>query len=127
MVQDYPWTGSGFGALSELIPSYLPRGESGSWAELHNDYLEVYVAGGLIALALAAWLAATFVRRVARVVRLEAANGRLLPSLGLVLGLVALAVHETVDFNLQIPANALQFVVIAAIGVAPLARPGAGP
>jgi hypothetical protein len=47
-----------------------------------------------------------------------------LPRLGLTLGLIALAVHETVDFNLQIPANALLFVVLAAIAVAPLTREG---
>jgi hypothetical protein len=38
-----------------------------------------------------------------------------------VLGLLALAVHEAVDFNLQIPANALLFVAIAAMAVSPLA------
>jgi O-antigen ligase len=122
MAADYPLTGSGFGAFSELIPAYLPPGEGGLWLQLHNDYLEVYLAGGLVAVALVAWLAVAFVARVVRAVRLESARGQALPSLGLALGLLALAVHEAVDFNLQIPANALLFVVIAALGVSPLAR-----
>jgi O-antigen ligase len=69
MSQDYPWTGSGFGAFPEVFPAYLPRGENDFWVELHNDYLEVYVAGGLVAVALSGWLAAAFGMRLARAVR----------------------------------------------------------
>lgn len=122
MAGDYTLTGSGFGAFSEIIPNYLPRGESDDWYQLHNDYLEVYLAGGLVAAVLTTWLAAAFVVRLARVVRSESAPDRILASLGLALGLLALALHEAVDFNLQVPANALLFVVIAAMGVSPLAR-----
>jgi O-antigen ligase len=124
MVADYPLTGSGFSTVAEVIPSYHPRGESGTWEELHNDYLEVVVAGGAIAVALVSWLTVVFGWRVVRSLRLGARRGRFLPGLGLSLGLIALAVHETVDFNLQIPANALLFVVLAAIAVAPLTREG---
>jgi O-antigen ligase len=123
LAHDFRWTGCGFGAFAEVFPAYMPRGENDSWFELHNDYLDIYVAGGLVAVALTAWLVVAFGHRAARVVRAAAASGQLLPSLGLVLGLLALAVHEFVDFNLQIPANALLFVVIAAVGVAPLSRP----
>jgi hypothetical protein len=121
LAADYRWTGSGFGTLGEALPAYLPRGESGYWAQLHNDYLEVYVVGGLVAVALLSWLAATFAHRLWRVALSDAGSGRLLPRLGLVLGLSALAAHEFVDFNLQIPANALLFVVVAAMSVTPIA------
>jgi hypothetical protein len=122
MAKDYALTGSGFGAFREVIPAYLPRGDSGLWLQLHNDYLEMVLAGGLVAVTLVAWLAAVFASRVVRAVRAESADGRLLPSLGLAMGLVALALHEIVDFNLQIPANALLFVVLAAMSVSPVAR-----
>jgi O-antigen ligase len=124
MAGDYPLTGSGFGALAELIPAYLPRGESELWVQLHNDYLEVLVDGGAIAAVLIAWMAAAYAWRLIRALRVDAGRGRVLPTLGLTLGLAALAAHEAVDFNLQVPANALMFVVIAAIAVAPLAREG---
>jgi O-antigen ligase len=94
---------------------------------LHNDYLEVYLAGGLAAAALVAWLAVGYATRAFGVVRSELARGSGLASLGLALGLLALAAHEAVDFNLQVPANALLFVVIAAIGVSPLAPTAEGP
>lgn len=122
MAKEYPLVGSGFGAFRDVVPLYLPGGDSGHWLQLHNDYLEVCLAGGLVAAALTAWLASAFAARVVRAVCAESAEGRLLPSLGLAMGLVALALHEIVDFNLQIPANALLFVVVAAMGVSPLAR-----
>jgi len=122
MANDFSLTGSGFGAFGEVFPAYLPRGEGDTWAQLHNDYLEVYLAGGVVAAALVAWLAVAFGYRVARVLRVATGHGRLFSALGLVLGLVALTVHESVDFNLQVPANALLFVVIAAMGVSPLSR-----
>jgi hypothetical protein len=122
LARDYGFVGSGFGALPDVLPAYLPPGETGLWAQLHNDYLEVYVAGGWVAVVLASWLAVAFVHRVWRASRWEAARGRSLPTLGLVLGLVALAVHESVDFNLQIPAIALLAVVIAAMSLSPLVR-----
>jgi len=122
MGSDYPVTGSGFGAFAELFPAYLPRGESEVWIQMHNDYIELFLAGGLVAAVLAAWLAAVFSLRAARVLRAVRGNDRFLPALGLAFGLVAIAVHEGVDFNLQVPANALLFVVIAAMCVAPHAR-----
>ena len=39
--------------------------------------------------------------------------------LGPALGLVALTVHAVVDFNHQMPANALLFVTVAALALAP--------
>src|SRR4029077_17210979 len=97
MAEDYPLAGSGFGAFSDIIPGYLPRGDSASWLQMHNDYLEVYLAGGLIAAALLGWLAVAYALRMARVVRSESARRRGLPAIGLALGLLALAAHEAVD------------------------------
>lgn len=122
LAKDFPLTGSGFNALPDLIAEYLPAGESERWSALHNDYLEVYVAGGLIGAALATWLTLAFLIRVLRSLKQESARDRLLPAMGLMLGLFAMAAHEAVDFNLQIPANALLFVVIAALGVSSLAE-----
>lgn len=119
MGRDFMLTGSGFGAFQEVFPPYLPRGERDLWYQMHNDYLELYLAGGLVAVVLVLWLAAGFVMRAVRGFRIESSRGRLLPALGLILGLLALAVHEAVDFNLQIPANALLFVVLAALATSP--------
>lgn len=119
--KDFPLTGSGLGAFRVVIPSYLPAGERDQWLQMHNDYLEVLIGGGVVAAALAIGLAIAFVGRFAGAVRLAASAGRVLPVLGIGLGLVSVAVHEFVEFGLQTPGNALLFVTIAACGVAPLA------
>ena len=35
---------------------------------------------------------------------------------GVVMGVVAIGIHSTVDFNLQIPANAFVFMILLALG-----------
>jgi O-antigen ligase len=119
MGRDFMLTGSGFGAFPEVFPAYLPRGESDVWYAIHNDYLELFLAGGVITVALVLWLTVGYAIRAVRSVRIESKRGWLFASLGLALGLLALAAHEAVDFNLQLPANALLFAVAAAIAASP--------
>jgi len=125
MFGDYPLTGSGFGSFAEVFMTYAPAGSGTYWNQAHNDYLEVLLEGGLVAAALALWLAVGFVRRAAP--RLRRASGGTPVRLGLALGALALAVHALVDFNHQIPANALLFVVVCALlAPCPDPRPAAG-
>jgi hypothetical protein len=125
MVLDFPLTGIGFGAFAQLFPRYLPTGETGQWGYLHNDYMQLVVEGGLVAGALTAWLAWGFATRAVRHVLASTRPASSLARFGLLLGIGSLAVHAIVDFNHQIPANALLFVVLSALAVpAPEARPG---
>ena len=68
----------------------------------------------MIAAVLIAWLVVGFCVRGVK--RLRRHSGSISVSrLGLALGLTSLALHAVVDFNHQIPANALLFVAIAAL------------
>ena len=63
---------------------------------------------------LIAWLMVGFSIRAVR--RLRRHNGSISVSrLGLALGLVSLILHAWLDFNHQIPANALLFVTLSAL------------
>jgi tetratricopeptide (TPR) repeat protein/O-antigen ligase len=116
---DYPLTGSGFGSFRDVFPAYMPPGELARWRQLHNDYLEVLVEGGTIAGILLAWLVLAYVLRLAR-----SRSWRGHPEMaGLLIGLATLAVHAGFDFNHQIPANGLLFVVLAGIAASCAARP----
>jgi O-antigen ligase len=118
MLGDYPWTGSGFGSFRDVFPHYTPAGDHERWVQLHNDYLEVLVEGGVIAGVLLVWLVWGLARRIFSSRVLRGPDGIDPEGLGLTLGLVALALHATFDFNHQIPANALLFTTLAAIAVA---------
>ena len=126
MLGDFPWTGTGFGAFRRVFPHYLPTGESDLWLQLHNDYLEVLVDGGLVAGLLVAWLAWGFWSRALSSLLRDGGPRRRLARTGLVLGLACLSAHALVDFNHQTPANALLFVVASALALREAAAPGEG-
>jgi len=117
MLRDFSIAGCGYGAFGDVFPAYLPTGEYMRWEQLHNDYLEAAISGGVVGAVLLAWLASAYARRALR--RLSRARHEHdATTVGLVVGLSALSVHALADFNHQIPANALLFVVLGALAVA---------
>ena len=113
MIGDFPLTGAGFGSFRHIFARYMPAGESMRWAHAHNDYLELLLDGGVVALGLLGWLVWGYGTRVAR--RLHGAAPVSPGRIGLVVGLVTLSIHAFLDFNHQIPANALLFVATCAL------------
>lgn len=118
MVRDYPITGVGFGAFGQVFTSYVPPGEPGRWLQLHNDYLEVLVEGGVPGGLLLLALMWAYFSRLARAQFHRPMDRIVAPArLGMVIGLACLSLHALVDFNHQIPGNALVFVVLAAVAL----------
>ena len=123
MWQDHFWWGAGPGHFDYLYPQYRPPTYLAQMqpAYVHNDYLNTLADWGLIgALSIAAsWLLlSTAVFKTWRTVRRAA---RELPSnkLSLLLGAgsaaLAMLIHSFMDFNLQIPANAVLLVALMAL------------
>jgi O-antigen ligase len=78
------------------------RFQGSDWyREAHNDYLQVLVETGLPGLLIALWAAAAALRRVA-------------PSRWVFAALLAMLLHALVEFDFQIPALPVLFVVLAA-------------
>lgn len=113
--KDYWLTGSGGGSFYVTFPTYSSRGLVSYFDHAHNDYLQLLAETGVIGLglcalivALAAWQALhTLRRRDDRLMRGTA--------FGVMLAICWLAIHSAVDFNMQIPANALTMTVILAL------------
>ena len=122
MVVDHPVFGIGFGAFRVVFPRYLSSGEADLWNQAHDDWAEMTVEGGLVALGCTLWLAVAFWRRVRAVWSGASSRGFRLTLLGLLLGIGSLTLHALVDFNHQIPANALLFVVASALALSPERR-----
>jgi hypothetical protein len=126
MFRDYWLAGSGYGAFHAVFPIYQPAGETDQWTYAHSDWIEAALAGGCIGLALTLAVAAGFAGSVVAAIRSSWGGPRRAARLGAAAGVASLGVHAGVDFNHQIPANALLFVVIAAWVVAPaLGKAGA--
>jgi putative inorganic carbon (hco3(-)) transporter len=114
MWKDYPVFGSGLGSFPVVFPRYSESGTDVSYTHAHNDYLEFGAETGAIGLSLlglmvvmsfAAALRAQFLRRDPLMRGL---------SFAAMMAILALMIHSSADFNLQIPANALTFMLTLA-------------
>jgi O-antigen ligase len=111
LVPDFPVFGVGLNAFSTVYPLYQTIWRTEWIGEAHNDYLQVLLDLGLVGAVLVAALLVLVFRAAWR----GAPRGGL--ELGLLGALLALAVHNLVDFNWQIPANAVTWVALAALAL----------
>ncbi len=110
----HPILGIGLGAFETVYPIY-GRGDGSFVIQFaHNDYLQVLSDGGIVGGAIALWFIIVIARAVIQVTRSADPFLRAL-GLGSAAGVFALLVHSLFDFNLQIPSNALLFLLLAAI------------
>jgi O-antigen ligase len=107
MVPDFPLLGAGFNAFGTSYVHYQTIERYEWYGEAHNEYLQALVDTGLAGAALAAALLLRLLRRGAAAARTTALDA------GLLGALFACAVHNVVDFNWQIPANAATFAAVA--------------
>lgn len=109
-----PLTGVGLGAFEAVYPIY-GRGDGSLLIQFaHNDYLQVLSDCGLVGGALALWFLVVTARAMRQVPNTTDSFLRAL-GFGSAAGIFALLVHSLFDFNLQIPSNALLFLVLTAI------------
>jgi O-antigen ligase len=124
---DRPIAGWGMGAYEDAAPAYKRAHGDVRVRHAESDALELLAEGGLIALALAGWLAVAVLRGLRD--RTTASRDRFRNALALAAagGAATLAVHSLVDFNLRLPANALVFAALAGLAASPRTdRPGIG-
>jgi tetratricopeptide (TPR) repeat protein len=124
MWRDHFWWGAGPGHFNQRFPAYRPGCIQMQPDHVHNDYLDMLAdwgtAGGIITVAGMAlfgaglWQTRRNVRRAENEFK-SARSNRFAFFLGASAGLLALAVHSFVDFNLHIPANAILGVVFLAL------------
>ncbi len=108
----FPVLGSGLGTFRDGFPLVQTPGLQGTWWHPHCDFLEVLVTAGVVGAALLAVGLWAVVRQAVRVLR---AGGRSedraagLAACGL---LASVGIHESLDFGLTMPANAVTLAVL---------------
>jgi O-antigen ligase len=122
---DHFWWGVGPAHYDYRFREYRPEHVQLQPDRVHNDYLNLLAdwgaAGGIIVLAgMAAfaaglWETRKHVRRAEKDLGGRGMSNRFAFFLGAAAGLLALAVHSAVDFNLHIPANAILGVTLLAL------------
>ena len=115
IVSDFPLFGSGLGTFTALYPAYEKVKMQVRYSHAHNDYLQylselgivgmIFLLGGILYI-LVTCFRAWRERRRAEVKGL---------GLGGIVAVVVILIHSITDFNLQIPANMMLFVVVLSL------------
>jgi O-antigen ligase len=110
-----PWVGWGLGAFPVVYPEFRSFYTTFFVNEAHNDYLQLLVETGLAGVSIAVWFMVVLVGRVKSKLNnwTDTASGSV--TVAALLGILGILVHSSVDFNLQIPANAAIFFVLCTI------------
>ncbi|PIE33330.1 hypothetical protein CSA56_12225 [candidate division KSB3 bacterium] len=120
LVKEFPLFGSGLGTFGFVFQRYCPPEihQNRQVYAAHNDYLELLIEMGIPALLLVLWGIYRLYRHVLNIYFRY--DDPLLTSLliGGLTSITAMAVHSFFDFNLQIPANAVLFVIVLALTTA---------
>ena len=116
----YQWhdnflTGSGLGSFPSTFPKYRQHDIGGLYYHTHSDYLQFAVEVGLIGIIILAFIvfSSLFTAVIAQHRRRDPLMRGL--SFASILGIIAMLIHATVEFNFQIPANAGMFMVLMAL------------
>jgi O-antigen ligase len=118
------WFGVGLGAYESVFPAYSLNNIEMVVTHTHNDYLQILADCGVIGGLLAGWFLVVIFRAVWQAIK--SPDGFLAAlALGCGAGIFAMLLHSLFDFNLQIPSNALLFLMLCAI-VSHLARVARG-
>ncbi|MGB6011691.1 MAG: O-antigen ligase family protein [Desulfobacterales bacterium] len=118
MIKDHP-LGIGLAASREVFPVYNASNFSDvQFIYLHNDYLQLLVETGWLGFGALVggfyiFLITSFLK--VKHMRLQADPLRFFLSVGALSGLVSIAFHSFFDFNLQMPANCVYFVMLMGI------------
>ena len=116
LIRDYPAVGAGGGTFYITFPRYRPESVTAFFDFAHNDYAQFAAETGVIGLGLMGVLVVTTLAAA-----LLAQWRRRDPlmrgmSFACIMGVTSILIHSWVDFNLQIPANAVYFMVLLALG-----------
>ena len=118
MIKDHP-LGIGLAASREVFPVYNTTNFSDvRFLYLHNDYLQLlaevgWLGFGALVVGFYIFLAKSLFK--IRKMHLQADPLRFFLAVGALSGLVSIAFHSFFDFNLQMPANCVYFVMLMGI------------
>jgi len=116
-IREHFWSGTGLGTFWLAYPQYRSTPSNLRWNEAHNDYVQVFFETGLAGFLLLVW----FLWRLGAWVLPRLMNDQD-PEFGLILGatlgIVGVLAHSFTDFNLQIPANGMLFLLLCGLATA---------
>jgi O-antigen ligase len=115
MVAKRPLLGTGANTFADVYPQFRSFYTNQTVNRAHNDYLELLTDTGLLGFGVGMWFLAAALRPAIRKARMWAADVNGAVALSALLGICGILIHGLVDFNLQIPANAMLFYILCTL------------
>jgi O-antigen ligase len=109
LVSRFPILGTGFNGFAVAYAPIQTLWKDVWVGQAHSDYLQVLIETGVVGATIAVAFFAQLLARALRCARRSPLDA------GLLAALASLACHALVDFNWQIPANALTYVALAGL------------
>ncbi|BCX87759.1 putative inorganic carbon (hco3(-)) transporter [Methylomarinovum tepidoasis] len=113
--RDFLWTGSGLGTYAVMLPAYKQGDVKGFYDHAHNDYLELAAEAGLTGMAILGSLVILSLWQGWIALRRSRHPWKRAMALASLTAILMMLLHATVDFSLQIPANAVLFTLLLAL------------
>lgn len=110
-----PLLGWGIGTFEDVYPQFRSFYTNFLIDKAHNDYLQLLAETGMVGFACTIWFLAASLRTGWRNIHKWSSDINASVAAVAVLGISGILVHSLVDFNLQIPANALLFYSLCAV------------
>jgi O-antigen ligase len=119
MFAQRPILGWGLGTFETVYPQFRSFYTNLLVDKAHNDYLQLLAETGVIGFAIMLWFLISVFRPAWPKIRNWPSEVNGAVTLSAVLGITGILIHSLVDFNLEIPANALLFYSLAAVAALP--------
>ena len=114
LIDDNRIVGTGPGSWYVVFPRYRGGDLSNFFDYAHNDYVQFAAESGIVGLAILG-LIVVWSMGVALVAQYRRRDPLMRGfSFAAIMGITSILIHSSVDFNLQIPANAMRFMVLLA-------------
>jgi O-antigen ligase len=118
MLGKRPVLGWGLGTFADVYPQFRSFYTNQLVNRAHNDYLELLTDTGILGFGIGMWFLVATLRPALRKSKTWSGDVNGAVALAALLGISAILVHSFVDFNLQIPANAMLFYVLCTVAAA---------
>ncbi len=115
MFTQRPILGWGLGTFETVYPPFRSFYTDFLVDKAHNDYLQLLAETGVVGFGIMVWFLVEGFRTALPKIRNWPSNVNGAVALAGLVGISGILVHSLVDFNLEIPANALLFYVLCAV------------
>jgi O-antigen ligase len=117
---DFPLFGTGLGTFAHIYPKYKTILDQATVMYPESDFFQILVENGVLGLGVFVWLFVAFFHNLwVRWTHRDRHEARINPKVmvGLMAAIVAMLIQGIGDFNLHIPANALQCTIVMGLAM----------